>query len=167
MNPFDFFTKGDHLDTTQSSREEKIEEFGKTTLDAALVELREDFFPSIPYRFRGCSDVSCIQFNHSFIENLMIYFETDSLLNMPRGQRDFLANFIMYEDHYSTSALTTDNGGNVIGATSHQKVVAKDYTATSIDAQPPRDDMKHPEIFKALDTVLMNIMEGRYVPIYF
>jgi len=97
----------------------------------------------------------------------MEYFETGHLENMPKVQREFMGNFIMFEDHYSTSALKGDNGGDVVGATVSQKVVAKDYTATTIDAQPARYDVPNAELYDALDKVLMTIVDGSYVRHYF
>ena len=143
---------------------EQVGLMGKRTLDAALVELKQDFVSNRVYMQNPNGTYS---FNHGYIDHLMTWMMTDSMSHMNEKEKEFTNDFVEFEEHYSWTALTTDLGGKAIGASTAGHVVDDKYVESNVQAQPIRDDIPKKALYKALDEVIMTIVNETYVPITF
>ena len=162
MNANNFFgTSGPIKDLDQNTWQDQIKMVGKTTLDASLIELKNDFVLTRIYRVLPSGK---IVFNHEFVDKFFVWMWTDSVVAMSQDERAFLDRFIKYEDYKSNSALTTDLGGAAIGASTSGFVVDANYNKTTIMAQGPDQTEVFKKIYEEFDKVLISIYDGTYVP---
>ena len=171
MNRRQFFMQNiPDYDLDKLDMDEKIEEVGRTTLDASLIELADTFEQDLPYRWLQQPDGSFKWvFHHHYIDKLMEYFMEGTMARMNKKERLLTEWLDVFEDSYSTSALITDNKGDVIGATNpadnfgRSFIVDSNYRAQPIEAQPPYGNMPNADLLQELDKTIMTIVDGTYV----
>jgi len=138
-------------------------ELAKWSVNEAIQELKDIYKESTPYTVVPLTTGKCYRWETDFINRMLYAFATDALAQFSQEELIAWWNFVNYQDHYSTSATTSDCNGLAIGATNYNSesksyVVCSGMGITTILAQKPLDDMLSVDVWISLDKLFMNLL---------
>ena len=139
---------------------------GICTIDAAMIEMRDTYNERIPYVRIPTLAGNCYHWDPFFIDNILVAYATDSLIQFSVDELEAFRHFINFEDYHSTSARVTDANGTAGGCTipdghnnsyvtTCQNGVFIDLNGGKTKCQPPSYEVLSEDIWKSLDSAMM------------
>ncbi len=144
-----------------------IDELGRATLDAAVIEFRDTANVSEPYVSVPLLDGPCYVWDPLFIDDILLAMATDKLDQFSEDELEVWRYFINFQNYHSTSAKTTDCNGLAVGCTIPNEFNESFVVCATLDpmdgengrprqlCQPPGYEVEGENIWKSLDNAMI------------
>ncbi len=145
----------------------QIQERGVSTLDSAVIELKDTYREAEPYVTINLITGPCYSWDPLFIMAIQYAMSTDSTTQFSKDELEVWWKLVNFENYHSHSALTTDCNGTAIGCTipnadNESYVVCGNETPMNGEngtiktlCQNPGYEVVEEDVLKSLDNALM------------
>lgn len=133
-----------------------------SSLDDALVEMKDVYKERLPYTVIPTLNGNCFRWSDIFIYSCLLAMSTDALVQFTDEELNAWWSFVGFENYHTHSALTTDANGTAIGCTNPTEdypsfVVAKNDRITEVSCQNPVFDVINEDAWKSLDQAFVDL----------
>jgi len=147
----------------------KLEEYGVTTIDAAFLEMVNQYPQVQPYEKIPLLDGPCFKWSDSFIDKCLLAMATDKMTQFDAQELIIWQFFVNFENYHSHSAKDTDANGAPVGCTNPNELFESFVVGQHgliLDGkdggplqycQPPGYEVESEEIWSSLDKAFMSL----------